>query len=115
VKSLLFGLFAVSIAASLHAQMPSQGLPVERSTGEFYLTNRADLNFSGRSPLETPTMRKQKLARAVALRDEALKLQAQDGGVLTGKHAHYIQSKADRILAFSIMPGSGVVTFPSQR
>ena len=49
---------------------------------------------------ETPTMKRQKFARAVALRTEAAQLLAQDGGTLTDEHQRYVQRKARDILSY---------------
>ncbi len=46
----------------------------------------------------TPTLRRQRIARLTALRDEAYSLQAQDGGTLTAKNINYIRSEAAEIL-----------------
>ncbi len=56
--------------------------------------------FPDRGSQETPTMRRQKLARAIALREEAATLLRQDGGTLTARHQAYIRGKADAIRAY---------------
>lgn len=51
-------------------------------------------------PPETAAVRAEKLARAIALRDEAVVLQAQDGGTLSRKSLKYLRRKANAILAY---------------
>jgi hypothetical protein len=48
---------------------------------------------------DTPTMKRQKLARALALRDEAAQLLAKDGGTFSDRNRAYIERKRDRILS----------------
>lgn len=50
---------------------------------------------------ETPTMKREKLERAEALKQEASTLLAQDGGTLTAAHETYIRRKACDILGRS--------------
>ncbi|QJU56780.1 hypothetical protein HL653_02340 [Sphingomonas sp. AP4-R1] len=57
------------------------------------------LEGRGTGVAETPTMRQQKLDRAIALRAEATALLAQDGGTLTPAHTAYLRRKACDILA----------------
>jgi len=52
--------------------------------------------FSGNR--ETPTMRQQKLDQSAALREEAARLQAADGGTLSAKHAAYIRKRVRKII-----------------
>jgi hypothetical protein len=47
--------------------------------------------------VDTPTMTRQKLARAIALRDEATQLRLADGGTLSAANRRYIQRKANAI------------------
>ncbi|PZU08698.1 hypothetical protein [Sphingomonas sp.] len=49
---------------------------------------------------ETPTMKRQKLARAIALRQEVDGFLAQDGGTLSAEHQRYVQRKARDILGY---------------
>jgi len=53
----------------------------------------------GQFPEPTPTMRLHKIARAIALRDEAYRLQDANGGTLSPEHLRYINKKAARIRA----------------
>lgn len=46
---------------------------------------------------ETPTLRRQKIAWALALRDEVYRLQRADGGTLSPKSIAYIRKEATRI------------------
>ena len=50
------------------------------------------------SSADTPTMRRQKLMRALALREEAASLLREDGGTLTPEHEEYVRRKARAIL-----------------
>lgn len=57
----------------------------------------------GQDPFPTPetaAVRAEKLARAIALRDEAMVLQAQGGGKLSRKNLSYLRRKAYAILAY---------------
>lgn len=47
---------------------------------------------------DTPTTRRQKTARAIALREEAAALLSADGGTFTAGHQAYIRRKARTIL-----------------
>ena len=60
------------------------------------------LSLGGNS--ETPTMQRQKLVRAKALRVEAVSLLAQDGGTLTDEHQRYVQRKVRNILSNNSSP-----------
>jgi hypothetical protein len=53
---------------------------------------------SGLAPVETPSMRDAKLARAQDLKMEAVQLLQQDGGTLTPAHDAYIRGKVCSIL-----------------
>lgn len=52
-------------------------------------------------PMETPTMRAEKLQRAIALREEADVLLQQDGGTFTPAHEAYVRRKVCAILGSS--------------
>lgn len=57
----------------------------------------------GRDPFprkESPAVRAEKLARAIALRDEALVLEARDGGRLSRESQAYLRRQARKILAY---------------
>jgi hypothetical protein len=57
----------------------------------------------GRDPLpryESPAVKQEKLTRAIALRDEALVLEAKDGGKLSRQSTAYLRRKARAILAY---------------
>ncbi|KAB7646153.1 hypothetical protein [Polymorphobacter fuscus] len=84
----------MAFAQSLSNPQPSMNMPN-------YSTERSSME--GRDPLppkETAAVRAEKLARAVALREEALVLEAQDGGRLSRKSTLYLQRKARLILAY---------------
>lgn len=55
----------------------------------------------------TPTMRRDRFVRALSLRDEAIRLQAEDGGVLSAEHVRYIRRESAKILGLrSSMTGT---------
>jgi hypothetical protein len=104
VKIILTALIAMCATSSSYAQTsPYQGSPTPTLSPSLIPSpeagTRAVDHLSGRSSLETPTMRKQKRDQALALREEALKLQAQDGGTLSEDHKRYIQRKSAAILS----------------
>jgi hypothetical protein len=49
---------------------------------------------------ESPAVKQEKLARAIALRDEVLVLEAPDGGTLSRDSQAYLRRKARAILAY---------------
>jgi hypothetical protein len=54
----------------------------------------------GREPLsDTPSMERQKVRRAIALREEAAALMQENGGTLTPAQQAYVRRKAQAILA----------------
>jgi hypothetical protein len=56
----------------------------------------------------TPTMRQQKLAQSDALRAEAARMQAADGGTLSAEHVAYIRKQVRQILGQSAeLPRTG--------
>lgn len=114
MKIILAALIGIGAASSSPAQSsPYQGSPTPTpnpsSSPSPEAGTRAPDYLSGRSPLETPTMRRQKRDQAIALREEALKLQAEDGGVLSETHKRYIQRKSAKILAYSNQMRTGLV------
>jgi hypothetical protein len=85
---------AVAGAQSFTNDQPTMNMP-----------NYSTLQSSteGRDPLpryESPAVRQEKLARAIALRDEALVLEAKDGGKLSRESTAYLRRKARAILAY---------------
>jgi hypothetical protein len=62
----------------------------------------------------TPTMKREQLARALALRDEAAELLSQDGGTLSAAHQRYIQRKACNILNPSASRTGSIAPDPSR-
>ena len=85
---------AVAGAQSFTNPQPSMTMPN-------YSTERSMLE--GRDPFpraESPEVKKVKLARAIALRDEALVLEARDGGRLSRESLSYLRRKARAILAY---------------
>lgn len=68
--------------------------------GPNYTTSRVASEQHELSPrTDTPAMQRQKLKRAIALREEARRRQAADGGTLSPKSLRYLQRKADAILS----------------
>jgi len=78
------------------AQTTAGGIGMNSPNYSTYQLSVAGMN--GRGLSETPSMRKQKLERAVALRQEADTLLAQDGGKLTPEHEAYVRRKVCTIL-----------------
>lgn len=113
MKIILAALIVIGATSSSYAQSsPYQGSPTPTLSPSLIPspevgTRSADY-LSGRSPLETPTMRRQKRDQAIALREEALKFQAEDGGTLSKEHKRYIQRKSAEILAYSKQMSPGM-------
>ncbi|MDO6412914.1 hypothetical protein Q4F19_00820 [Sphingomonas sp. BIUV-7] len=93
MKYVLTGLLLLLPAAAA-AQMP--GI-IQESSGTY---SPAFFVPAG-GHADTPTMRRQKLARAVALRSEVDGFLVTDGGVLTDEHQRYVQRKARDILGIA--------------
>lgn len=94
-------LAAMLIPGIAAAQSTSPSAPynatLSRSTGEYGIA------FAGRlssDPRDTPTMKRQKRDRALALRAEAQMLLEQDGGTLTREHDAYLRREARDILGY---------------
>lgn len=93
----IISLAAVLLPAVANAQSPQLSNPAPTMNMPNYSTFASSL--SARQPIsETPTMKRQKLERAIALRAEAATLLKQDGGTFSAKHAAYIRRKARAIL-----------------
>ena len=91
-------LAALILPTVASAQIPQLSIPEPTMNMPNYSTFASSI--SARQPIsETPTMKRQKLERAIALRDEAAALLEQDGGTLSAKHAAYIRRKARAILS----------------
>jgi hypothetical protein len=86
-------LIGIVSAASASAEWPGQSMAMTQSAGSNLAENGM---FSG--VRETPTMRRQKLAQAIAVREEAARLKAADGGTLSAEHAAYIEKRVRKIL-----------------
>jgi hypothetical protein len=108
MKTFLIGMVAVGFVVPVAAQTSSY----QGSSVQLEAESRAADNLSGRK-FETPTMRRQKLKRAEALRIEAMNLQAQDGGILSDGHVRYIREQSAKILNYSNATPPGIV--PSRR
>ena len=94
-------LAAILTPAVATAQSTSPSAPynatLSRSTGEYAIA------FQGRifnDVRDTPTMKRQKRDRALALRAEAQMLLEQDGGTLTREHDAYLRREARDILGY---------------
>ena len=112
MKIILTALIAMCVTSPSYAQSsPYRGSPTlspSLMASPEAGTRVAD-SLPGRSSLETPTMRRQKRNQALALREEALKLQAQDGGTLSEDHKRYIQRKSAAILSYTDTRVPGLV------
>lgn len=85
---------AVAGAQSFTNPQPTMNMPN-------YSTERSMVE--GRDPFpraESRAAAKVKLTRAIALRDEALVLEARDGGKLSRESVSYLRRKAQAILAY---------------
>lgn len=97
IIKILISLAAALVSVSATAQTTGVG---ESMSSPNYTTFRAGVEaMQGRGLSETPTMRAQKLERAIALRAEANALLQEDGGKLTAEHAAYVRRKACKILS----------------
>ncbi len=96
MKSTIIGIAIFFAAAPASAQSANAGDPVAGGT-IFSQVASAAPNFGSHY---TPTMRRQELALAIALRDEAEALQAADGGTLSPRNQRYIRRKATEILGY---------------
>jgi len=102
----LIGLAFVIMTASAGTQATDSDMTMN---GQNYSTLLPSL--TGRVGLsETPTMRANKLKRAIALRTEADFLLQQDGGRLTPTHEAYVRRKACAILGSSPVRAGALVS-----
>ncbi|MES3153759.1 hypothetical protein [Sphingomonas faeni] len=113
MKIMIAALIATGATSPAFAQSsPYQGSPTPTLSPSQLPSPEAgtrSADYLSRSSLETPTMRRQKRERAIALREEALQLQAQDGGTLSKNHQLYIQRKSAEILAYSNQTPPGLL------
>ncbi|WP_010186264.1 hypothetical protein [Sphingomonas sp. PAMC 26605] len=90
----LIGLAIALTAVSASAQTTVAGIGMNAPNSSTFQSGVA-----GRSGIaETPTMRADKLKRAIALRTEVSAWIKQDGGRLSPGHERYVQRKACQIL-----------------
>jgi hypothetical protein len=89
IPLLLLSVPGIASAQSLANPQPTMNMPN-------YTTSPVE-TFAVASG-ETPTMKRQKLVQALALREEAARLLAADGGTFTPEHRAYIERKVRRIL-----------------
>jgi hypothetical protein len=92
--------FCLALApATALAQSPS---PLTVGSMNFPPSSAYNLTAETSRPFgvaDTPTMRQEKLERALALREETTRLLNDDGGKLTRKHEAYVRRRAQDILA----------------
>ncbi len=86
---------AAGVAQSITNPQPTMNMP-NYSTFSSSVEGRDQLP----PPRESEAVRKEKLARALALREEALVLEARDGGRLSAGSQAYLRRKAQTILAY---------------
>ena len=92
---LLVSLLLIGTPGLAQAQAFRPSMPMAPAFNpERWFDGAVNYNRSG----DTPTMRAQKLRRALALRDEAAVLLAQDGGTLSDHNRAYVKRKALNIL-----------------
>lgn len=90
---------ALLMSVSAHAQSYTNPQPSMNEPNDSTFAS----SVMGRDPFpqrETPAVRSEKLARAIALRDEALVLEAHDGGTLSRQSQAYLRRKGRQILAY---------------
>lgn len=91
VVALLAGVMSVQAASAQVAPVTIMQQPdLSTIDGSFANSLRGDRR--------TPTMKREQLARALALRDEAAELLSSDGGKFSAAHERYIRRKACEIL-----------------
>lgn len=92
---LVISLLVLAVPGIASAQMLTSPQPTMNEPN--YTTSPVE-SFALSAASETPTMKRQKLARAWALRAEAAQLLADDGGTFTLEHRVYVESKRRAIL-----------------
>ena len=94
MKATLLLLPALLAATAASAQAAPQ-----RSTADATIPFLRPINDGGpNGPHVTPTMERQRLARALALRTRAEELQRQDGGKLTPEHTAFVRREASKLV-----------------
>lgn len=110
----IIGVLLLAIGAPVSAQSsPYQGSPSPTLPAAPTAPDAQTYILFGRDPAQTPTMRREKRDQALALRSEALQLQAHDGGVLSAEHIRYVQRKSRKILGISRMYTGTLTDRPS--
>ena len=97
MRTAIVSLIATCIAMPCAAQNGSPSFYASPAEAMSYRLNGPGYHFLGST--DTPRTQQQKIDRALALKAEALRLQAQDGGTLSPRNRAYLQRKADAILA----------------
>jgi hypothetical protein len=95
MKAAIALIFAL-VPATAFAQMP--GVIMDRPTGLTFTDNSSGMWASATGRALTPTMQRQQLAQAIALRAETIAFLDQDGGTLSDHHQRYVKRKARLIL-----------------
>ena len=98
MKLIVFCLAACAGAVPAFAQ--SANRPDFAIGGSGYVFNQAASASPNLGSHYTPTMRRQELAQAIALREEAAALLLADGGTLNPRNQRYIRRKAAKILSY---------------
>lgn len=100
---------ALAQATASEATIPPTSAAAISSTLDSYHGDVRRADFALADTSITPTMRRERLARAVALREKVLMLQAQDGGVLSAQSIRYINREARKVLGDN-GPWTGTLT-----
>ncbi|MGQ7447611.1 hypothetical protein ACTGUT_12425, partial [Streptococcus suis] len=83
---------------ALTQALPTPSRPVDLTSHGLPSTDRSWLPGVAPDTRDTPTTRRQRIGWIVALKAEAMALQARDGGKLTPDHRAYIQRRLARFL-----------------
>jgi hypothetical protein len=108
MKHLILAVAVVLAAGAAQAQNTSPP-SLDTALGSVS-SNRVREGYAFGGSHSTPTMERQKRARAIALRREAFALQEADGGSLSKRNAEYIRRKAQKILEPSYAPAGSNIT-----
>lgn len=92
----IIAVFTMVVSVAVSAQTVTNPNPTMNEPN-YSMHSTTLQSYAGSRVKDTPTMERQKLARAVALRNEANKLRIADGGTLSPANQRYIQHKADAI------------------
>lgn len=87
-----------SLAGVLSVQVASAQVAPVTVMQDPHVSAIDNVFYNGTGDRRTPTMRREQLARALALREEAAELMSRDGGKLSAASERYIRRKACYIL-----------------